>query len=164
MGVSPFRKDQDGRRPLKLSHCCPRIAEFRAKYPEGSLQPVSLEEPFKVLTIGDKSFITYVAAAYRTPDDKCPGVGVAWEPFPGRTPYTRDSELMNAETSAWGRAIVAALAADTTVGIATQDEIRNRQASVIPPRNAIRRMSANSRIAVLPKTARSTSWPICRFW
>ena len=36
--------------------------------------------------------------------------------------------MQNAETSAWGRAIVAALAADTTVGIATQDEIRNRQA------------------------------------
>ena len=56
-----------------------RIAEFRAKYPEGSLQPVNLDEPFKVVVIGDKTFITYVAAAYRTPDDPVPwrrgGVG-----------------------------------------------------------------------------------------
>ena len=106
-----------------------RIAEFREKHPEGALQPVSLDEPFKVVTIGDKTFISYVAAAYRTSDDKCPGIGVAWEPFPGRTPYTRDSELMNAETSAWGRAIVAVLASDTTKGIATREEVANRQES-----------------------------------
>ena len=106
-----------------------RIAEFREKHPEGALQPVNLDEPFKVVTIGDKTFITYVAAAYRTSDDKCPGIGVAWEPFPGRTPYTKDSELMNAETSAWGRAIVAVLASDTTKGIATREEVANRQES-----------------------------------
>ena len=104
-----------------------RIAEFREKHPEGALQPVNLDEPFKVVTIGDRTFISYVAAAYRTADDKCPGIGVAWEPFPGRTPYTKDSELMNAETSAWGRAIVAVLASDTTKGIATREEIANRQ-------------------------------------
>jgi hypothetical protein len=104
-----------------------RLAEFRAKYPEGSLQPVDELEPFTVTVIGDKTFISYAAAAYRTPDDARPGIGVAWEPFPGRTPYTRDSELMNAETSAWGRAIVAVLASDTTKGIATQEEIRNRE-------------------------------------
>lgn len=128
-----------------------RIAEFRAKYPEGALQPVNLDEPFKVMTIGDKAFITYAAAAYRGPDDKCPGIGVAWEPFPGRTPYTRDSELMNAETSAWGRAIVAALASDTTVGIATQEEIRNRQAE---RESAQERHPANVRQLPRRETAR----------
>ena len=105
-----------------------RVAEFRAKHPGGSLQPAEIGIPFKVIQVGDRTFITYTALAFRTPDDPRPGVGVAWEPWPGKTPYTRDSELQNAETSAWGRAIVAALAADTTVGIATQDEIRNRQA------------------------------------
>ena len=53
---------------------------------------------------------------------------MAWEPFPGRTPYTFNSELMNAETSAQGRAIVAALAADTRKGVASQEEVRNRAA------------------------------------
>lgn len=57
-----------------------------------------------------------------------PGIGVAWEPFPGRTPYTKDSELMNAETGAWGRAIMAALAADAKKGIASAQEVRNRSA------------------------------------
>lgn len=105
-----------------------RIAEFREKYPEGSLQPIDPGDPFDVRTIGDKTFLTYTAAAYRSPDDVRPGIGVAWEPFPGKTSYTRDSELQNVETSAWGRAIVAALAADTRKGIASAEDVRNRQA------------------------------------
>lgn len=105
-----------------------RIAEFRAKYPDGSLQPANLGEPFKVQQIGDKTYIVVVAAAYRSPTDERPGVGMAYEQWPGRTPYTKDSELQNAETSAWGRAIVAALAADTKRSVASSEEVRNRQA------------------------------------
>jgi hypothetical protein len=73
-------------------------------------------------------FIVYVAAAYRTPDDAAPGIGAAWEPYPGQTPYTLGSELMNAETSAWGRAIIAVGASDSKRGIASREEVRNRQA------------------------------------
>jgi hypothetical protein len=114
-----------------------RIAEFRGKYPEGSLQPVNPEQAFDIreLVGTDKNgkevrgtFIIYTAAAYRNPDDKRPGIGCAYEVFPGRTPYTAGSELQNAETAAWGRAIVAAMAADTRAGIASQQEVRNRQA------------------------------------
>ncbi|SDT83845.1 hypothetical protein [Gordonia westfalica] len=35
--------------------------------------------------------------------------------------------MQNAETAAWGRAIVAALAADTKKGVASSEEVRNRQ-------------------------------------
>ena len=105
-----------------------RIAEFRTKHPEGSLQPQDLSNPYKVETIGDRTYIVVIAAAYRTPDDPRPGIGMAYEQFPGRTPYTRDSELQNAETSAWGRAIVAALAADTKRSVASREEVQNRQA------------------------------------
>ena len=106
-----------------------RIAEFRNKHPEGSLQPADPAQPYRVETIGDRTYVVVVAAAYRTPDDTRPGIGMAYEAWPGRTPYTKDSELMNAETSAWGRAIVAVLAADTKRGgIASQEEVRNRQA------------------------------------
>lgn len=106
-----------------------RIAEFRAKYPDGYLAPLNPAQPFKVLAVGpdDKMFIAVVAAAYRQPGDTSPGVGMAWEPFPGRTPYTRDSELMNAETSAWGRAIIALGAADAKRGIRSLEEARNRE-------------------------------------
>lgn len=105
-----------------------RIVEFRTKYPDGSLQPADLATPYKIEPIGDSTWIVVVAAAYRTPDDPRPGVGMAYEQFPGKTPYTKGSELQNAETSAWGRAIVAALAADTKKGsaIASAEEVQNR--------------------------------------
>lgn len=113
-----------------------RIVEARKKHPEGMLQPLDLANPYKIETIGEKTFIVYVAAFYRTPDDPRPGIGVAWEPFPGTTPYTKNSELMNAETSAWGRALVAAFAADTKKGIATSIDVRNREAErQAPPRD-----------------------------
>jgi hypothetical protein len=105
-----------------------RIRMFRDLYPEGSLRPASLERPFwieDVPNVGPR--LVYVAAAYRHPEDPAPGIGSAWEPLPGKTPYTRDSELMVAETSAWGRAIVAALAADTKRGVASADEVRARR-------------------------------------
>ena len=114
-----------------------RIAEFRVKHPAGSLQPLNTEHPFEIRELAGTgkdgkevrgTFIIYIAAAYRTPDDPRPGVGCAYEVFPGRTPYTAGSELQNAETAAWGRAIVAALAADTRAGVASQQEVRNRQA------------------------------------
>lgn len=105
-----------------------RIVEFRNKFPDGSLQPHNPDKPFDVLDIGGKTFIVYTAAAYRSPDDTKPGIGIAQETFPGATPYTKNSEIQNAETSAWGRAIVAALAADTKRGVASAVEVRNRQA------------------------------------
>lgn len=105
-----------------------RIRIFRDQYPHGSLQPVNPMEPFRVIEIGDQTFIAYTAAAYRSPDDTMPGIAVSWEPFPGTTPYTRGSEVQNAETAAWGRAIVAALAADTKK-VASLDEVRARKAA-----------------------------------
>jgi hypothetical protein len=114
-----------------------RIADFREQYPHGSLQPADPAKPWEQAVVNgiDKTgkpfactMIVVTAAAYRTPDDTRPGIGMAWEVFPGRTPYTLGSELMNAETSAWGRAIVAVLASDSKRGIASREEVRNRQA------------------------------------
>jgi hypothetical protein len=103
-----------------------RIREFKKAFPTGSLQRVDLE----FVNIGGKDFVVYTAAAYRSPDDERPGMGTAWEPVPGLTPYTKNSEVMVAETSAWGRAIVAALAGETK-RIASADEVRNRPANVV---------------------------------
>lgn len=98
-----------------------RIKEFKEKWPTGSFQTSIVEVPAPF----NEKFIAVEARAYRTPDDQCPGVDVAWEPVPGHTPFTKDSELMNASTSAVGRAIVYALAADAHT-VASADEVRNR--------------------------------------
>jgi hypothetical protein len=114
--------------PLDYIDVATRIVEFREKYPTGGFQP--WKEPYiaevKMPDGNIKSFMVYSAAAYRSPDDTLPGVGYAWEPIPGPTNFTRDSELQNAETAAWGRAMVAALAVDTKKGIASSEEVRNR--------------------------------------
>lgn len=97
-----------------------RIAEFKKEYPNGRLTS-------EILATNHSGFVAVKAYAYRTPDDPVPGTGLAWEPVPGKTPYTKDSELQNAETSAWGRALVAALIADSSGSVASADEVRNRQ-------------------------------------
>lgn len=114
-----------------------RLQEFFTKYPEGSLQgdhdfksiPIYTKDKDTGLPVllGEKTFLIYRAMAYRTPDDAKPGVGTAWEPCPGTTPYTKDSEMQNAETSAWGRAIVAVGAADTRKGVASREEVAARR-------------------------------------
>ena len=108
-----------------------RIRQLREKHPEAVLRPWNPSEPFKIMNIGNREFIVYTAACYRTPDDPTPAVAVAAEPAVGKTSYTRDSEVMNAETSAWGRAIVACLAADTQK-VASLDEVRNRRTDETP--------------------------------
>lgn len=65
------------------------------------------------------------ATIWRTPDDPIPVVDWAVEPVPGKTPYTKDSEAMNASTAAVGRAII--LAGFPSKKIASADEVRNRQ-------------------------------------
>jgi hypothetical protein len=131
-----------------------RIRLFRDKHPEGSLQPANLDKPFDMVTLGDKTFIVYIAAAYRTPDDIRPGIGAAWEPFPGRTPYTKDSELMVAETSAWGRAIMAVLAADSK-RVASLDEVRARKAQAEHPATIPARASQS-----VPSVVSSSGHPL----
>jgi hypothetical protein len=75
--------------------------------------------------IAGKDWVVYTAAAYRTPEDQRPGIGTAWEPIPGPTSFTKDSEVQNAETAAWGRALVA-IGASTKNGIASAEEVTNR--------------------------------------
>jgi hypothetical protein len=97
-----------------------RIVEFYKRYPNGSLQS-------EYVPVSSPDLVVVKAYAYRTPDDPRPGMGLASEPFPGKTPYTKDSELMNAETSAWGRAL-AALGFEVKRAIASREEVRNRTA------------------------------------
>jgi hypothetical protein len=96
-----------------------RIQDFRKQYPDGTIQS-------EIVQTGFDGFVTVKAYAYRSADDARPGTGLAWEPVPGKTPYTRDSELQNAETSAIGRAIIMVGASDAK-RVASANEVRNRQ-------------------------------------
>jgi hypothetical protein len=103
-----------------------RLRILKKEFPEAVVRPLDPLNPYKIETIGDQTFIVYTAMCLKYPTEAYPAVAVAWEEFPGKTQFTRGSELMNAETSAWGRCIVAALVADTKK-IASFQEVRNRQ-------------------------------------
>jgi hypothetical protein len=109
-----------------------RIQEFYGRYPDGRL---CYGSPPRVVEIDGQHYVWYHARAYRTPDDPHPGDGWAAEPVPGRTPYTKDSELQNAETSAWGRAIVAL--GFETKHLASAQEVAAREADSVPFPDAV---------------------------
>ncbi len=95
-----------------------RIEAFYKKFPEGSLQS-------EIVMLSDVRVVVK-AVAYRFPEDDKPGIGHSGLTIPGTTSFTKGSELENAETSAWGRAI-AALGFEVKRSIATSDEIRTKQ-------------------------------------
>src|SRR5438876_1915879 len=95
-----------------------RVSAFYAKFPDGSLQSEIVEL--------NPSLVVMRAYAYRTPDDQRPGIGYSSLGIPGTTPYTRNSEVENCESSAWGRAI-AALGFEVKRGIASAEEVRNKR-------------------------------------
>jgi hypothetical protein len=100
-----------------------RVAEFYAKHPEGRLTTAEAyisEDP------DGKVRVWCHAKAYRTPDDPLPGDGWSYLEVPGSTPYTRGSEIENAETSAWGRAI-GSLGILIDRSIASAQEVENKK-------------------------------------
>jgi hypothetical protein len=95
-----------------------RLRLFIEQYPNGSLQT-----EWEMTERDTEQWLVVKAYAFRYPDDQRPGIGHAWEPIPGRTPFTKGSELMVGETSAWGRAL-AAIGIAVHRGIASASEIR----------------------------------------
>jgi len=95
-----------------------RIEAFYQRWPDGTLQSEIVE-----LTA---TRVTVKAYAYREPGDALPGIGHSSLEIPGATPYTKGSEIENAETSAWGRAI-AALGFEVKRGLASAEEVANKQ-------------------------------------
>lgn len=79
-------------------------------------------------TVGDRVLVVQDAEIFTSPSEQRGTKAFATEPFPGKTPYTRDSEQMNCETSAVGRAI-ALMGIGTKRSIASREDIRNR----VPP-------------------------------
>jgi hypothetical protein len=89
-----------------------------------------IENRPEVITIADKTFISVTMQAWRTPDDPVPAQATCFEPFPGKTSFTRDSEQMNASTSALGR--VLGLMMSFGPKMASAEEVRNRQDTSAP--------------------------------
>lgn len=96
-----------------------RIAAWYDEYPDGRIET-------DIVSITDKLVVTR-SRVYRTGDmtEAAAGIGHSMLAIPGKTPYTRDSELENCETSSVGRALV--MAGIPSKGIASANEIRNKR-------------------------------------
>ena len=105
-----------------------RILQFFTLHPKGVISTA----PARIIEIGQQTFISVTAEVY-TEYGSLPILAEAWEVFPGKTPYTRDSEMMNAATSAIGRALM-----QLGIGIdkagASAEEVQHR-APVTQPKN-----------------------------
>ena len=98
-----------------------RFKQALAKWPELRVK----ENRPEIVTIGDKTFISVTMQIWRTPDDPIPAQATCFEPFPGKTSFTRDSEQMNASTSCLGRCL--GLMMSFGPKMASAEEVRNRQ-------------------------------------
>jgi len=111
-----------------------RLRDWYEKHPGGRIVTEVLENNDKRVTVR--------AEAYRKADDALPaGVGHSALTIPGTTPYTRGSELENAETSAVGRALV--MAGLPSKKIASADEVQAKRATPSPQAAPVESWSAD---------------------
>jgi len=106
-----------------------RLKELLEKYPSAS---VEASAP-KLVAVDGAHFVEVTVTI--TADGRVARAS-AWEPIPGKTPYTKDSEMMNAETSALGRAC-GMWGIGIKKSVASLDEVRARreQSKAIHPSN-----------------------------
>lgn len=108
-----------------------RLKMALEQYPELRIQESSRE----FVNVGDRTFLICTVTVWRSPDDQFPSIASAWEPVPGLTPYTKNSELMVAGTSALGRCL-GYMGLGVTSSLASANEVANRpkEASEAPRR------------------------------
>ena len=116
-----------------------RVRGFNEQYPDGRI-----ETHYEVLDLGGKPHIAVTAqvwkeqdvkkedgggAQYRRPDS----TGLSWLEVPGKTNFTRGSEIENAETSAVGRALAFIGFYAKGESLASTSEINAKKGSSSPP-------------------------------
>ncbi len=122
-----------------------------------------VETPAEVVTIGDRTFISVTVKVYRDLLDLLPCVATAWEPFPGTTPYVRNSEMMNCSTSALGRALGMMIPFGK---MASFEEVQNRQndtpaAPTVSPSRGTQIRHDGTKAARLPAD-NDKPWPVSK--
>lgn len=100
-----------------------RLSEALKRYPDLRIQETSAE----VVTMPDGStFYRCTVTVWRDDTDPLPSIATAAEPYPGKTPYTKNSEFMVGMTSALGRAL-GYMGFGINKSIASRNEIEARQ-------------------------------------
>lgn len=119
-----------------------RLKEALERHPNLRIQETAAE----VVTMPDGStFYRCTVTVWRDETDPLPAVATAAEPYPGKTPYTKNSEFMVGMTSALGRAL-GYMGFGISKSIASKNEIQARQDPKKPDAQIapIRREAASS--------------------
>ena len=99
-----------------------RLAMALAKFPELRIQ----ESRPHIIEVEQQKYVEISCTVWRDANDTNPMVAYCWEQIPGKTPYTRGSEMMNASTSCLGRAL-GFLGMGIGKSIASRDEVQTAQ-------------------------------------
>jgi hypothetical protein len=119
-----------------------RLKEALIKHPNLRIQETAAE----VVTMPDGStFYRCTVTVWRDEADPIPAIATAAEPYPGKTPYTKNSEFMVGMTSALGRAL-GYMGFGISKSIASRNEIQARQTTDKPDAQIapIRRETTNN--------------------
>jgi len=109
--------------PFDYVDVATRLQEAFKKYPDLRIQ----EKQPVLVEAGTGLFVEVAVTIWRHDEDEHPCVAHAWEPYPGKTGFVKDSEMMNASTSAVGRAL-GLMGFGAKKSIASADEVRTAQA------------------------------------
>ncbi|CAB4167162.1 hypothetical protein UFOVP872_2 [uncultured Caudovirales phage] len=90
-----------------------------------------VEDAPELIHLGERIYIQCAVTVFRDETDALPMRAYCWEVWPGRTPFTKDSEQMNGATSALGRAL-GYMGFGITTGLASADEVRTAQGNQHP--------------------------------
>ena len=101
-----------------------RLAEALKRWPDLRIQ----ETKPVIVTVDNQQYVEISCTVWRDCTDLMPTVAYCWEAIPGRTPYTKGSEMMNASTSCLGRAL-GFLGMGIGKSIASRNEVQARQPS-----------------------------------
>jgi len=109
-----------------------RLKQALALYPQLRI----VEHRPEITQVGDQLFIECSVTVSRDPDDPIPVTAYMFEPYPGRTTFTKLSEQANGATSALGRAL-GYMGFGIDKSIASSNEVLGRQQGEETDRNKI---------------------------
>ena len=109
-----------------------RLKQALALYPKLRI----VEHRPEITQVGDQLFIECSVTVSRDPDDPIPVTAYMFEPYPGRTTFTKLSEQANGATSALGRAL-GYMGFGIDKSIASSNEVLGRQQGAENDRNKI---------------------------
>ena len=110
-----------------------RLAEALKRWPNLRIQ----ETRPVIVTVDNQAYVEISCTVWRDDTDPLPTTAYCWEPIPGRTPYTKGSEMMNASTSCLGRAL-GFLGMGIGKSIASRNEVQARQPAIVAEVTPIR--------------------------